>query len=88
MQLDYLTDPLVVIYDQSGKRLAYQDDPTTNTGKEPANMDPHLVFQPPKPGRYIAMIRDAQFRGDPAFLYRLTMKHAEPDFSLRTIGGD
>lgn len=88
MQLDYLTDPLVVVYDEAGKRLAYQDDPTTNTGKEPANMDPHLVFQPPKPGRYIAMIRDAQFRGDPAFLYRLTMKRAEPDFSLRTIGGD
>jgi hypothetical protein len=33
MQLDYLTDPLVVIYDESGKRLAYQDDPRTNTGK-------------------------------------------------------
>lgn len=88
MQLDYLTDPLVAIYDESGKRLAYQDEPTTNTGKEPANMDPHLVFQVPKPGRYIAMIRDAQFRGDPAFLYRLTMKYAEPQFALRTIGTD
>jgi hypothetical protein len=88
MQLDYLTDPLVAIYDESGKRLAYQDDPTTNTGKEPANMDPHLVFQLPKAGRYVAMIRDAQFRGDPAFLYRLTMKDAEPDFTIRTIGTD
>lgn len=88
MQLDYLTDPLVAIYDEDGKRIAYQDDPTTNTGKEPANMDPHLVVQLPKPGRYVAMIRDAQFRGDPAFLYRLTMKDAEPDFSLRTIGTD
>jgi hypothetical protein len=88
MQLDFLTDPLVAIYDEAGKRLAYQDDPTTNTGKEPANMDPHLVFKLPKPGRYVAMIRDAQFRGDPAFLYRLTMKYAEPDFSLRTIGTD
>lgn len=88
MQLDYLTDPLVAIYDESGKRLAYQDDPTTNTGKEPANLDPHLVFRLPKAGRYIAVIRDAQFRGDPAFLYRLTMKYAQPEFSLRTIGTD
>jgi len=88
MQLGYLTDPLVAIYDESGKRLAYQDDPTTNTGKEPANMDPHLVFTLPKAGRYVAMVRDAQFRGGPAFLYRLTMKEAEPDFALRVIGTD
>lgn len=88
MQLGFLVDPLVAIYDESGKRLAYQDDPTTNTGKEPANMDPHLVYRFEKPGRYIAMIRDAQFRGDPSFVYRLTMKDAEPDFSLRTIGVD
>ncbi len=88
MQLGFLTDPLVAIYDETGKRLAYQDDPTTNTGKEPANMDPHLVFRIDKPGRYVAMVRDAQFRGDPAFVYRLTLKKAEPDFSLKTIGTD
>jgi hypothetical protein len=88
MQLGFLTDPLVAIYDASGKRLAWQDDPTTNTGKEPANMDPHLVFPIPKPGQYTALVRDAQFRGDPAFLYRLTIKEAEPDFSIRVIGTD
>jgi len=88
MQLDYLIDPLVLVYDESGKRIAYQDEPTTNTGKEPANMDPHLVVRIDKPGRYIAAIRDAAFRGDPKFLYRLTIKDAEPDFSLRTIGTD
>lgn len=88
MQLGYLTDPLVAIYDDTGKRLAYQDDPTTNTGKEPANLDPHLVFQLPKAGRYTAMVRDAQFRGDRAFLYRLTLKYAEPDFAVRAIGTD
>lgn len=88
MRLGYLTDPLVAIYDETGKRLAYQDDPTTNTGKEPANMDPHLVFRLPKAGRYMAMVRDAQFRGDPAFLYRLTLAKAEPDFELRVVGTD
>jgi len=88
MQLGFLTDPMVLIYDEAGKRLAYQDDPTTNTGKEPANLDPHLVFRLPKAGRYVAAIRDAQFRGDPSFLYRLTMKEAKPDFSIRVVGTD
>ncbi len=88
MQLGFLLDPLVAIYDESGKRLAYQDDPTTNTGKEPANMDSHLVFALPKAGRYTAMVRDAEFRGDPTFLYRLTMKESEPDFSVSVVGTD
>ncbi len=88
MQLGYLTDPMVVIYDEAGKRLAYQDDPTTNTGKEPANLDPHLVFRLPKAGRYVAAVRDAQFRGDPSFLYRLTIKEAKPDFSIKVVGTD
>jgi hypothetical protein len=35
MQLGFLTDPLVAIYDESGKRLAYQDDPTTTLAKSP-----------------------------------------------------
>jgi hypothetical protein len=88
MQLGYLTDPMVVLYDEAGKRLAYQDDPTTNTGKEPANLDPHLVFRLPKAGRYVAAVRDAQFRGDPSFLYRLTIKEAKPDFSVKVVGTD
>lgn len=88
MQLGFLSDPMVLLYDETGKRLAYQDEPTTNTGKEPANMDPHLVFTLPKAGRYIAAIRDAQFRGDPAFLYRLTIREATPDFSVKVIGTD
>lgn len=88
MQLGYLTDPMVLLYDETGKRLAYQDDPTTNTGKEPANLDPHLVYTLPKAGRYVAAVRDAQFRGDPSFLYRLTMKEAKPDFSIQVIGTD
>lgn len=88
MQLDFLTDPLVLVHDEAGNRIAYQDDPTTNTGKEPANMDTHLVVKLPKAGRYIATVRDAQFRGDPSFFYRLTIKEAEPDFSIRMIGTD
>ncbi len=88
MQLGFLLDPMVAIYDESGKRMAWQDEPTTNTGKEPANLDPHLVFRLPKAGRYTAMVRDSQYRGDPTFAYRFTMKPAEPDFTLTVIGSD
>lgn len=87
-QLNFLLDPLVAIYDESGKRIAYQDEPTTNTGREPVNMDPHLVVHLPRAGRYTAMIRDTAYRGHPTYAYRFTMKRAQPDFSLKVIGTD
>jgi hypothetical protein len=86
MNLGFLLDPLVAVYDETGKRIAWQDEPTTNTGKEPANLDPHLALRLPAAGRYTVAIRDSQFRGDATFLYRLTIKKAEPDFSVRIVG--
>jgi len=86
MNLGFLLDPLIAVYNESGKRIAWQDDPTTNTGKEPANLDPHLALHLPAAGRYTVAIRDSQFRGDATFLYRLTLKKAEPDFTLRVVG--
>lgn len=86
MNLGFLLDPLITVYDESGKRIAWQDEPTTNTGKEPANLDPHLTLKVPAAGRYTVAIRDSQFRGDSTFLYRLTLKKAEPDFTVRIVG--
>ena len=86
MNLGFLLDPLVTVYDEAGKRIAWQDEPTTNTGKEPANLDPHLALRLPSAGRYTVAIRDSQFRGDATFLYRLTLKKAEPDFAVRIVG--
>lgn len=81
-------DPIVVLYDDSGKRIAYQDDPTpTNSAKRPANVDPHLVVHL-KPGRYTAFVRDNAFRGDPSYAYRFTMKRAEPDYIAGIVGSD
>jgi len=34
------------------------------------------------------MVRDNAFRGDPTYAYRLTLKRAEPSFSLKVIGTD
>jgi len=86
MNLGYLLDPIVLVYDEAGTRIAWQDDPTTNTGKEPANLDPYLTVSLPKAGRYTIGIRDSQFRGDASYLYRLTVKEATPDFSVRVVG--
>ncbi|MBM3753911.1 MAG: hypothetical protein FJW38_08025 [Acidobacteria bacterium] len=86
MKLGYLLDPIVLVYEENGTRIAWQDDPTTNTGKEPANLDPHLTVALPKEGRYTVAIRDSQFRGDASYLYRLTVKEAVPDFSVRVVG--
>ena len=88
MRLNFDLDAMVAIYDAAGRRIAYQDDPTTtNSGKRPANLDPHLVVNL-APGRYTALVRDNAFRGDAAFAYRFTMKRAVPDFEAGTVGTD
>src|SRR5262249_20172175 len=86
MQLGFLLDPMVAIYDEAGQRIAWQDEPTTCPGREPCNLDPHLVFHLPAAGRYTAMVRDSQYRGDPNYVYRFTLKPAEPDFVATVIG--
>jgi hypothetical protein len=88
MQLGFMLDPMVAIYDESGQRIAWQDEPTTNTGRKPVNLDPHLAFHLPKAGRYTAMVRDSQYRGDPNYVYRFTLKKAEPDFTATILGTD
>jgi hypothetical protein len=88
MGLGFMLDPMVAIYDESGQRIAWQDEPTTNTGREQVNLDPHLVFHLPKAGRYTAMVRDSMYRGDPNYVYRFTLKPAEPDFTATIIGTD
>jgi hypothetical protein len=87
-RFDFHLDPIVILYDETGKRIAYQDDPTTNSAKEPANVDPHLVFSLPQAGRYTVQVRDTAFRGDPNYPYRLTLKRAEPTFITGIVGTD
>ena len=88
MQLGFMLDPMVAIYDESGQRIAWQDEPTTNTGRKPVNLDPSLAIHLPKADRYTAMVRDSEYRGDPNYVYRLTMKKAEPDFTATVLGTD
>src|SRR5579859_6443381 len=88
MQLGFMLDPMVAIYDEAGERIGWQDEPTTNTGRKPVNLDPSLAIHLPKAGRYTAMVRDSQYRGDPNYVYRFTLKKAEPDFTATVLGTD
>ncbi len=88
MGLGFMLDPMVAIYDEAGQRIAWQDEPTTCTGREPCSLDPHLVFRLPQAGRYTAMVRDSMYRHDPNYVYRFTLKPAEPDFTATVIGTD
>ena len=83
MRLGFPLDPLVSLHDAQGRRLAYQDEPNTNNGLQPSNLDPHLVVDIPTAGDYIARIRDFAYRGSPDFVYRFTIKRVEPDFEVR-----
>jgi hypothetical protein len=83
MQLGGPLDPLVSLHDVTGRRIAYQDEPNTNNGLQPSNLDPHMVVDIPKAGDYVARIRDFAYRGSPDFVYRFTIKRAEPSFEVR-----
>ena len=58
-------DPLVAVYDSTGKELAASDDGFF--------ADPVLTFAVPKDGDYKVAIRDAKYDGDPRWVYALTI---------------
>ncbi len=58
-------DPLVAVYDATGKELAASDDGFF--------ADPVLTFNVPKAGEYTVAIRDAKYDGDPRWSYALTI---------------
>ena len=85
MQLGYLLDAALFIYDLEGRRLAYQDEPAPNNSKEMPNLDPYLVHEFDEAGRYVVMIRDTAVRGHPDYVYRLLIEPVEPDFELKAL---
>ncbi len=85
MQLGFLLDPALFVYDLEGHQLAYQDEPAPNNSKEMPNLDPYLVHEFEKAGRYVVMIRDSAVRGHPDYVYRLLIEPVEPDFTLHAL---
>lgn len=56
-------DPLITLYDATGRELAASDDA--------AFADPVLTFTVPKDGDYMVQVRDARYEGDPRWAYAL-----------------
>ncbi|SPE27267.1 Peptidase domain protein [Candidatus Sulfopaludibacter sp. SbA3] len=59
-------DPVLVIYDSTGKQIQYADDFRFKP-------DPVLFFRPPADGDYTIELRDVIYRGRSDFVYRLTI---------------
>jgi hypothetical protein len=76
-ELGYPLDPHLTLLDAEGKVLDENDD----SGRQ--NRDVQLTITAPADGQYRAVVRDLHRHGGPRYFYRLTMRRAEPDFSLR-----
>ncbi len=85
MKLGYLLDPALILYDDQGQQLAYQDEPAPTSGKQMPSLDPYLEHEFQKAGRYHLMIRDSAQRGFPNYVYRLRIEPVEPNFVLQTL---
>jgi hypothetical protein len=85
MKLGYLDDPVIALYTPDGQLLASADDRLQQNGAQPPNLDPYLIYQFEKPGRYLAVIRDSAERGDPNYVYRLAIYLVKPDFDLKGL---
>lgn len=83
--LGYPLDPTVTIYDDIGRQMAFQDDVAEFGAQQPPAFDPQLIQTFPAAGRYLVKVRDAAERGDPRFLYRLSITRADPDFELAAL---
>ena len=58
-------DPVVRVFDTKGRELAWSDDDPS------VGRDSRARFEIPAPGVYFIEVRDIEYRGGPAFRYRL-----------------
>lgn len=82
MRLGYHTDPVVTLFDAAGKRLTAADDPGTDERSDEYQLDPRLGHQFQKAGMYLVAVRDAMYRGDSSFIYRLSVISDAADFQV------
>ena len=73
-KLGFQTDPLLEIYETSGKRLHKTDDSD--------GLDCVLDFKPPAAGDYIAVVRDLYGNGGTRYVYRFALNRLEPAYRL------
>jgi hypothetical protein len=72
--------PVLVLYDDKGKELAYDDDYRFKP-------DPVILFDVPKDGDYVFAIHDSIYRGREDFVYRITIGELPFVTSIFPLGG-
>ena len=80
--LGFPTDPLVEIYDNTGKLLSTQDD------KDRATRDPAFTYNIPADGAYQIRIRDLHRVGGPRYAYRMEVAKLQPSVKLTLESGE
>lgn len=73
-ELGFPLDPVVTLSDTTGKSLTRTDDVGNNR-------DAELVQALPADGEYTVSVSDLHGRSGPRFVYRLTIREPEPDFT-------
>ncbi|MCX6892442.1 MAG: hypothetical protein NTX51_13090 [Verrucomicrobia bacterium] len=72
--------PVLALYDASGKEVAYDDDYRFKP-------DPTLFFEVPGDGEYVFTIHDSLYRGREDFVYRITIGELPFITSIYPVGG-
>lgn len=79
-------DSVIELMDESGKRLAVNDDyEDKGEGLSTHHADSLLTYTLPEDGRYFLRIGDTQGKGGAEFAYRLRLSSPNPDFALRVV---
>ncbi|MBI5686828.1 MAG: PPC domain-containing protein [Verrucomicrobia bacterium] len=72
--------PVLTLYDASGKEVAYDDDYRFKP-------DPIIVYTIPQDGEYVLAVTDAIYRGREDFVYRVTIGETPFITSIFPLGG-
>lgn len=82
MKLGYHLDPAVTLFDSTGEKLGFADDPGADERSDEYQLDHDLSFRFEKDGDYVVGIRDSMYRGGEQLVYRLAIQRKAPDFIL------
>jgi hypothetical protein len=80
--LGFPTDPLIEIYDSTGKLLSTQDD------KDRVTRDPAFTYKIPVDGAYQIRIRDIHRVGGARYAYRMEIAKLQPSVKLTLEAGE
>ncbi len=79
-------DSVLMITDETGKQLAYNNDyEDRSLGRMTHHADARIIFTAPQSGRYVIHLGDIQNGGGSDYVYRLRLDRPMPDYALRVV---